>query len=222
MKRIKITVICMSLLATLSVVGCVCPPTYYSGMNRVEYGHGSVCFDGGCDPCGDAGCSSGYGPSCGSGYGVIEYRSTPCFAQPCGPKIVNCRTTFSNLGNGVLLIGRGILDVTAAPFVVVGNALSSGCRYEVLAHCDNVCYSSPCCQAVEAPCSPVSALPCDPVGTSGCDTCNGGYNEGIQYNGNYQNQTTMLPPMPRRMNSVVQASYQEPTAPVVRFVQPMR
>jgi hypothetical protein len=238
MKRIKITAICISLLATLSMVGCMSHPAgYYGGMHRVGYGNGDVFFSGDCDPCG------GIAAGCGSSCGVIEYGggpyvSNPCISNPCGPKIASCRKTFSNLSNGVLLIGRGVLDVTAAPFVLVGNLLSSGCRYEVITICDDVQFGAACypvasdCQPIAEPCAPA----CAPACNSGCDSCNGGYTEGIRYNnGHRQNghtqynteyyntqSRTILPPSPRpyRNNPVIQAGYMEPTAPAVRFVQP--
>ena len=207
----------MSVLATLSVVGCVCPPAgYYSGMHR-GYAPNHIAYENGCDPC---------GPS-EMGCGVIEYAGAPCAPQSCAPiyaspacvpKVVDCRTTFSHLGNGVLLIGRGIIDVTAAPFVILGNALSSNCRYEVLTRHDNVvCYSVPQYPMTE-PCVPACSSGCGTGCGGGCDTCAGGYTEGIQF-GNTQTRT-MLPAPAYRTNSVTQASYQEPTAPVMRFVQP--
>ena len=215
MKRIKITAICVSLLATLSLVGCVCPPAgYHSGMypSGYSYSHGNMIFGGG-DPCGGFGTAD---------CGVIEYTGSPCTPQVCAPqvcapKIVDCHTSFSHLGNGILLVGRGILDVTAAPFVIVGNLLSSGCRYEVIPHCGDVFYGDTCCQTVE-PCG-VSHTPCSGNG-AGCETCAGGYTEGIQYNTSFQNRATTLPAPARRNNSVMQASYQEPNMPGVRFVQP--
>ncbi|MDR0327966.1 MAG: hypothetical protein LBI05_06705 [Planctomycetaceae bacterium] len=212
MKRFKIIAICTSFLAAVSLVGCVCPPTgYYSGMrscyvpNRIyDNACGPVGCDSGCDPCGQV-------EACGA---VEPCGPTIIAPQPYIPRPLDCRNTFSNLRNGMILTGRGILDVAAAPFVVVGNMLSSGCRYEVLTFCDNAPYCSPCYQTVE---------PCAPSCSSGCDSCSGGYNEGIQYNGNtsaHNLSTTILTP-PLRMNNsaVIQASYLEPTAPV-RFVQP--
>ena len=213
MKRIKITAICISLLATLSVVGCVSPHAgYYSGMHR-GYAPSHGTYDCGCDPCGHV----------ESGCGAIEYTGSPCAPQShaapyCIPKVADCRTTFSHLGNGVLLVGRGILDVTAAPFVLIGNALSSNCRYEVLTLCDSVCYTAPAplpCQIVE-PCAPSCTTGCG----AGCDTCASGYTEGIQFGSSVQNHPAMLPAPAYRTNSVVQASYQEPTAPVMKFVRP--
>ena len=222
MKRLKITVICTSLLATLSLVVCVCPPAgFHSGIHYNSYVPGYPAYDNGCAPCG----------SIDSGCGVVEYAGDPCapqFCPPpyCVPRVANLQSTFSNLGNGVLLIGRGILDVTAAPFVIVGNALSSGCRYEVLSYCDTpIATMTDCYPVVE------SSSGC----SSGCDTCAGGYSEGIQYNSGaryntsptnasfssasvHNSQMVPLSP-PRRTNGVVHASYQEPTAPV-RFVQP--
>jgi hypothetical protein len=213
MKRFKIIAICTGLLVAASMVGCVCPPPgYYSGMHS-GYVSNRVIYDNGCD---SGGCETGCDPcdpveACGA-------------VDPCGPQIiaprtyipktVDCRSTFSNLSNGMVLMGRGVLDVAAAPFVVVGNMLSSGCRYEVLTFCDNVSYASPCYRTVE---------PCAPSCSSGCDSCAGGYTEGIQYNGNtsaLHRSTSLLTPPPLRMNnSVIQATYVEPTAPV-RFVQP--
>ena len=201
----------MSLLATLSLVGCVCPPaSYHTGMYYNGYAPNYAVCDSGCDPCG----------SVDSGCGVIEYGENPCAPQyctpqPCVPRIASCRSTFSNLSNGVLLIGRGILDVTAVPFVIAGNVLSSGCRYEVLSYCDTPCITTTSCYP--------TAEPCAPACSSGCDTCAGGYSEGIQYNTsayntNIQSQMVPLSP-PRRSSGIIHASYQEPTAPV-RFVQP--
>jgi hypothetical protein len=115
--------------------------------------------------------------------------------------------------------------------------MSSRCRYEVLAHCEDVRFArlgfpiaDPCQPAVSSGCS------------SGCDSCSSGYSEGIPYNGQYngqingnlQSRVATLPPMPTMMsptlmppppmpytsNSVIHASYLEPTAPAVRFVQP--
>ena len=216
MKRTKITAILICLVTTFFMVGCVSHhPGYYSGMQR-NYVPNQFACDSGCDPCGapEMGC------------GVIEYTSAPCAPQTCMsqsygsptcvPKVVDCRTTFSHLGNGVLLIGRGIIDITAAPFVILGNALSSNCRYEVLTRHDNVvCYTVPQYQTTVAPC----VAPCSAGCSGGCDTCAGGYTEGIQFGTSVQNRT-MLPAPAYRTNSVTQASYQEPTAPVMRFVQP--
>jgi hypothetical protein len=216
MKRIKITAICMSLLTTLALVGCVCPPaSYHSGMYYNSYIPSHTACESGCDPCG----------SVDSGCGVIEYDGNPCASsyctpQYCVPRIANCRSTFSNLGNGVLLIGRGILDVTAAPFVLAGNVLSSGCRYEVLSYCDTPCVTMTSHCPIVEPCGSAYSSGC----SSGCDTCAGGYSDGIQYNTSapntsaYNSQMMPLPP-PRRSNGIIHASYQEPTAPV-RFVQP--
>ena len=212
MKRIRIPALCLSLLATLSVVGCVCPPAGYYAGSRVascapcDTIYSSPCTPAGCDPCGPV-------EACGA----VEYCGNPCGPQACGPsvyasrsfmpKTVDYRSSFSNLGNGVLLFGRGLLDLTAAPFVIAGNLLSSGCRYQVLTFCDNEIPVGNCYQ---------SANPCSSPCSTGCDTCAGGYTEGIQYNAPVRTTTFLAPP---RHNSVVQASYQEPTAPV-RFSQP--
>ena len=203
----------MSLLATLSLVGCVCPPaSYHPGIHYNSYVPGHSGYDNGCDPCG----------SIDSGCGVIKYGGDSCAPSFCtppyyAPRGANFQSTFSNLSNGVLLLGRGILDVAAAPFVFVGNALSSGCRYEVLTFCDTPAITvTPCYPIVET-----SGSSC----SSGCDSCAGGYSDGIQYNNGIQYNPTpsntssqMLAP-PRRTSGVIHASYQEPTAPV-RFVQP--
>ena len=205
----------MCLLTTLSVVGCVCSPTvHYSGMrtgyvpNHATYDN--ACDPAGCDPCGPA-------EVCGA----VEYSGNPCEPQSCAPtffapktyapKVVDYRHSFSNLGNGVLLFGRGILDISAAPFVIAGNLLSSGCRYEVLTFCDNVVpFSGTYHQTAE---------PCSSACSSGCETCSNGFTEGIQYNTQVPSRATSVVTLPRRNNSVVQASYEEPTAPV-RFAQP--
>lgn len=203
MKRFKITAICMSFLA-VPMIGCVAPISgYNSGMHRSSYVSNSTVYESGCDPCGQI------ESDCGE---VI----TSCMPMTGFSNAVNCRTAFSHLGNGMILVGRGVLDVAAAPFVTVGGMLSSGCRYEVLAHCNSGYLSSPCYQTVE---------PCEPSCT-GCDSCTNGYTEGIQYNVPQNQVTTMMPPAPRRTNSVIQtnpviqASYKEPTAPVAKFVQP--
>ena len=215
MKRIKITAVCISLLATLSLVGCITPSTgYYSGMSR-SYAPSPFAYDNGCDPCGIV--ESG----CGTGCGTMGYGGNPCAPQTCVPRVVDCQTTFSHLGNGVLLIGRGILDVTAAPFVLVGNALTSNCRYEVLTRRDNVvCFAVPNYQTVE-PCGSACTTGCTTGCASGCDSCSGGYTDGLQFN-NVQNRATVLPAPAYRNNGVTQASYQEPTAPVIKFGQPNR
>jgi len=198
----------MSFLAMLSIVGCVCPPAYYTGMHP-SYLPNHIPFDSGCDPCGAVGSCDAVG-NCG----IPEYGEFVEFGGDfCAPrhKIVDCRTSFSNLSNGAALMGRGILDVTAAPFVIVANMLSSGCQYELIKICDTGFYGHSFYQ---------SADPCCSARTSGCDTCAGGYTEGIQYNQNFQQHTRMLPAPARRNSSVIQASYQEPTAPAVKFVQP--
>jgi hypothetical protein len=129
---------------------------------------------------------------------------------------VDCRTSLSNIGNGMFLVSRGILDVTAAPFLAIGNVLATGCRYEVFAHCGEVNYANPCyqTQSIGSPCSPCAAS-C----SSGCEPCANGYTEGIQYNVSNR-VTALLPPPPRRSSSVIQASYLEPSAPAAKFVQP--
>ena len=225
MKRIEITAICVCILATLSTVGCLCNPGYYgsmpgycSGMPQIgydcgSYGYGGAVFSDPCAPCGPSPCAPEM--ACGGGCapcGVVEFGSNPC--APC-PPIVNCRTSLSNIGNGVLLVGRGVLDVTAAPFVVVGKLLSSGCQYEVIAHCPEVSYCGPVYQTVD---------PCYSVGTSGCDSCDhggNGYIEEVPQNGYIQSRATMSQPMMHsRSNTVIQATYKEPVNPGIRFVQP--
>jgi len=195
----------MSLLATLSMIGCICPPGgYHSSMYRPNYVSPPTVYDGTCDPCGptDTGC------------GVIEYTGNPCAPMTYAPRVVDCRSSFVNLGNGIFLVGRGILDVTAAPFIALGNLMASGCRYEVLSICPDVSYAGPCYTTTE-PCAPSACSP-------GCDTCANGYTEGIRYNTSAKNWSASFPPPPRMSSSVIQASYQEPTAPVARFVQPVR
>ena len=215
MKRIKITAVLISFLAIISMVGCISsPPGYYSGMHR-GYSTSHITYDTGCGPCVPA----------ASGCDVIEYTDNPCAPQSCAPasyatpycvpRVADCRTTFSHLSNGVLLVGRGIIDIAAAPFVIVGNTLSSNCRYEVMTLCDSVSYTVPRYQVIE-PCVPSHSMGC----SSGCDTCSDGYTEGIQFGTSAQHHPAMLPAPTFRANSVVQASYQEPSAPVMRFVQP--
>ena len=218
MKRIKITTICISLLATLSMVGCMCTPGYYSGVPQVRhysggYGYGGAVFDAPCAPCGPAPCSPEVSCNGGCNVDVIGYDCGPRLSCP---PIVNCRTSFANLSNGVLLIGRGVLDVTAAPFVIIGNLLSSGCQYEVIAHCPDVRYIGSVCQTVE---------PCCSVSTSGCDSCDNGYigngyTEEISYNSFPHGRATLSQPLPRGGNMVIQTSHRESITPSVRFVQP--
>jgi hypothetical protein len=97
---------------------------------------------------------------------------------------------------------------------VVGNVLSSGCRYEVLTYRDSIPYCPPTGYQIIDPCCPVGI-------SSGCDTCANGYTNGIQYNVSPQHLATPLPaPVRSRSNTVIQAAYQEPSTPAVRFVQP--
>ena len=213
MNRIKNITICLSLCVTLSMVGCVCTPGYYSGMPQYAYHSSSVSMgcdtgcDTGCDPCGPI--ETGCGPA---DCGVIE--SSGIFCAP--PRIRSCRTSLSHIGNGICLVGRGVLDIAATPFVAIGGILSSGCRYEVIAHCDTPCYSSHYTVQNVEPCGQ-SGSSC----TSGCETCSSGYTEGIQYNTSaITRPPTLMPPFPTRKNTVVQAAYQEPTRPAVRFSQP--
>jgi len=205
MSRIRNTAIFMGLLATLSVVGCICPPVYQTGMNR-GFVSAPITYNNGCDPCGAA---EACAPE-GCGGGVIHYGGNVCAPQH---KFFDSQGTFNNLSNGVLLTGRGILDVVASPFVIASNLLSSNCRYEVLAFCNDAPYVGQVYQ---------TSGPCCSVGSTGCDNCAGGFTEGIHYNVNTPQQTTMLPTPPRRNHSVIQASYQEPkpTAPAARFIQP--
>jgi hypothetical protein len=201
----------MSLIATLSMVGCICPPAgYHSGMYRSGYSSSHIAYQGPCDPCGPA----------ETGCGVVEYGGNPCLPQSYTPRVMDCRSSLTNLTNGVFLVGRGVLDVTAAPFVALGSLMSSGCRYEVLSICPEVSYGSygGSCYTTTEPCGPAACSPCSP----GCDTCANGYTEGIRYNAGSKNWAAAIPPPPRLSSSVIQASYQEPTAPAARFVQPMR
>ena len=216
MKRIKLTAIGICLLATLSVTGCICPPSYYTGMSHIRYGsqysygHSSVNFDAPCAPCMPEMACDPCGP--GIACGVIESNWNPCI--PHHGTLVDCRTSFSNISNGVLLIGRGVLDITAKPFIVIGKLMSSGCQYEVIAHCPEVrCFAT----------SYRIAEPCCAVSTSGCDSCGNGHfiNNGQVMQYDTQSRATLSPPMPRRVNSIMQATYMEPTTSRgVRFVQP--
>ena len=248
MKRIKITTICISLLATLSTVGCMCTPGFYPsysfgppvsydyggyGYNSYgcsTFGHSNCMFDDPCGPCG----AVPYAPepcapeiACGVGFGIFEFSGNPC--APCPPRL-NCRSALYNIGNGTLLIGRGVLDITAAPFVLVGNLLSSGCQYEVIKHCPEVSFCSPGYQTFD-PCGFVGTSGC----ASGCDGCGNGHHNGNGYfdgNGNGHNgymvedgfsfnrATLSPPPTYRRNTSVIQAAHREPITPGVRFVQP--
>ena len=224
MNRIKMTATVIYLLATLFATGCMCMPGYYSGMSRysygpqISYGHNYVGCDNACNPCGPEITCDPCGPEIPCA-GVVEYGCNPCLPQH--GTIVNCRTSFSNISNGVLLVGRGVLDITAKPFIIVGKVLSSGCQYEVIAHCPGVAYVGSVCHTVEA---------CGSVGTSGCDSCDNGYaidngriqnmHQSMQYN-NTQSRIALAPPLPQRSsNTVIQAAYVEPTRPVIRFVQP--
>jgi len=229
MKRIKITAICISLLATLSMVGCIATPGFHSGMSHFSYGPyfnhgfghgftygpGGVVFD---DPCGPCGPEMACGPEmiCGPAVAcsvVVKSSGPPRF--PHRGTIVDCRTSLSNICKGVLLVGRGVLDITATPFVVVGNLLSGGCRYEVIKHCPGIHVVDHAYQVVD---------PCCAVSTSGCDTCHNGFIDNgfmrsIQPDINHS-RATISSPMPRRSSSVIQAAHVEPITPGVRFVQP--
>jgi hypothetical protein len=153
--------------------------------------------------------------------GIFPLTGPPYFPQR--GTIVDCRTSLANIGSGALLIGRGVLDITAAPFVVVGNLLSGGCRYEVIAHCPEISFRGPAYQVVD---------PCCSVSTSGCHSCsNGHFGNGHFGNGHFgngyiiedgfsHNRTHLSQPMQRRNTSVIQAAHREPMPPGVRFVQP--
>jgi len=199
MKKFKTIAICISLLATLSMTGCICTPGYYSGVSQYSYGYGGTVFNDPCDPCGPE-------MSCGT----VEFAGNPCV--PC-PPAVNCLTPLTNIGTGVILVGRGVLDITAAPFVLAGKILSSGCQYEVIAHCPTVHHIGSVYQSV-TPCS----SPCSSIGTSGCDSCGDGH-----YGNGYiddQSRTLTAPPVLRKSNTVIQAAHREPSRNGVKFVQP--
>ena len=230
MKRIKITAICISLLATLSTVGCMCTPGFhpsYSFGPPVSYGHNSYgsyscstfghssMFDAPCGPCAPVPCAPEV--TCGVGFGIFEFGGNPC--APCPPRL-NCRSALYNIGNGTLLIGRGVLDITAAPFVLVGNLLSSGCQYEVIKHCPEVSFCGPVYQTFD-PCSYVGTSGC----VSGCDSCGNEHFNGNGHNGyvvedGFSFNRATPPPPQRRSTSVIQAAHREPITPSVRFAQP--
>ena len=196
MKRIKITAVCISLLATLSMTGCICTPGYYSGISQCNYGHGGVVFDDPCGPCGsDMSC------------GAAEINYNPCV--PC-PPAMGCLTPLTNIGTGVILVGRGTLDIVATPFMLAGKLLSSGCQYEVIAHCPTTCHVGPVYQSID---------PCGSVGTSGCDSCGNGH-FGNGYIDETQSRILTPPPVLRKSNAVVQATYREPISTGAKFVQP--
>ena len=229
MKRFKNTAMGICLLATLSVAGCICMPGYYPGVPRISYGpqfsygsqfsygHSSVVFDDPCSPCGPEMACDPCGPCgpeivCG---GVVELGGPPRFPQR--GTIVDCRTSLSNISKGTLLVGRGVLDITAAPFVIVGNLLSSGCRYEVIAYYPEIHRFSS---------SPRIVKPCCAISTSGCDSCDNGlfidngFSQGRQFDTHNHSRMTLSQPMPRMNNSIIQATHVEPITPGVRFVQP--
>ncbi|MCL2004606.1 MAG: hypothetical protein FWG73_00420 [Planctomycetaceae bacterium] len=199
MKRIRIT-ITLGLLSALCISGCICPPSHQFGMQRSFISNPAI-YEAGCDPCGPV-------DACG----VIEYGGNFASSRY---RVADCRDSLANLSNGAFLVKRGILDIAASPFVLIGSALTSNCRYEVLSFCEDVRYTrsfvDPCSQAFDS-CS------------SGCDTCANGYSEGIRYGARNQHHhaSVVLPPAPRLSNSIIQASYETPTAPAARFVQPPR
>ena len=220
MKRFKNTAIGICLLATLSVAGCICVPGYYPGVPMISYGpkfsygHSSVVFDDPCGPCAPEMACGPCGPEimCGN---VIEFGGPPRF--PKRGTIVDCRTSLSNITKGTLLVSRGVRDITATPFVVIGNLLSSGCRYEVIAHCPEIRpFSS----------SPQIVKPCCAVSSSGCESCDNGlfidngFSQGRQFDTHSHSRMILSPPMPRTSNSIIQATHVEPITPGVRFVQP--
>jgi len=234
MKRFKNTAIGMCLLATLSVAGCVCMPGYYPGVPRISYGpqfshgsqfsyghggygHSGVVFDDPCSPCAPEMACDPCGPEIVCG-GVVEFGGNFCVPQH--GTIVDCRSSLSNICSGVLLIGRGVRDMTAKPFIVVGKILSSGCRYEVIAHCPEIHYFGSSSRTVK---------PCCAV-TSGCDSCNNGYfiendfnnsrSSGRQFDTHAHSRMPLSPPMLRMNNSIIQATHVESITPGVRFVQP--
>ena len=231
------------------MVGCIAPYHYHSGfhhsgMSHFGYGYGhsfghgfghdSFAFDRSCDPCGPGvACAPEIACAPSANCATVLYSADICFPQM--GTVVDCRTSLGNICNGVLLIGRGVRDIAAKPFVVIGNILSGGCRFKVLTACPGDHFGGSFYQSVDM-CGPVSTSGC----SSGCTTCEGGFIEsipfnghfnghnrhnGVQFNGNAtQSRAPMLPAPPRRSSPVVQASHQEPvvspTAPTVRFVKP--
>jgi len=216
MKRIKITAICVSLLATLCMVGCISSPMHYHGMHNMHRGHiSSFAVHNGCDPCGPAvGCGDVCGVGSGFSSGIMTSGRIYC---PPRHTPVDCQSAFANITNGAFLTTRGILDLTAAPFVIIGNLLSHNYGYKVVPYCKDIPVTGISHQVI-SPCSSVSVSGCMP----GCETCAGGFSEGIRYNVHPQHHSTILPPSVRRSHSVVQASYSEPITPGVRFIQPSR
>jgi len=254
MKRIKITAIFISLLATLSMAGCIVSPGFHHGMSHFgysphfshgfTYGPSGLVFGDPCGPCEphiSCGPIMSRGPIVSCGPEIVCHPAIPTcsvIVKATGPPyfpqrgtIVDCRTSLSNIGKGVLLVGRGVRDMTAAPFVVVGNLLSGGCRFEVLTHCPTKSFCAPALHVA-------TPHPCCSVSTSGCDTCHHGFHDhgfehgfdqgvdqgfmrrSIQADSNVHSRAVISSPMPRRSSSVIQAAHVEPTTPGVRFVQP--
>ncbi|MDR0521255.1 MAG: hypothetical protein LBH00_05325 [Planctomycetaceae bacterium] len=249
MERNKIIALCLIVLSVLPAAGCVSATMAYRTGGCISPCAVSYA-EPACDPCGETGCGEGE-IACGNtvmGGAVISGTCDPC----AGHGVIHGQHCLSNIGNGVRLIGRGVLDAAAVPFIVVGKVLSSGCRYEVITDCSGSglgfgdtfsfggCPGGGCSQEVYYgdnymqpqdfvdPCTPQMSVPCSPCTgtvTTGCSSCAGKQTgSGIEYSTanrpSVHQVHAVVPPKPGKISGVVQTSYQEPTAPVIRFVKP--
>ncbi|MDR3234496.1 MAG: hypothetical protein LBT46_12680 [Planctomycetaceae bacterium] len=130
MKRYNALVIGIGILLMLSNVGCICTPDYRS----------FNCADRGTEYYGGSGCGIGYNTAdynaeCGTGCETetcnscespVPYQASQCGVVPFGNVLCvsSCGGNLHNLATGTCLVGRGVLDVAAAPFHLVGNLLS--------------------------------------------------------------------------------------------------
>lgn len=171
------------LLTAATMVGCSCYP----------YGYNRSCMTGACTTggvvdyvdggpgAGEANCGgyvSGYGGGCGCG-------SVGC-GSSYGGDCLRC------IGNTIKVVGEGALAVAAAPFVIAGHIICSGCNgYETYPNCgcsNEVYYGDNCSQQHDFvdPCGKGGDCGCGTSATtfSGCARCSGGYVEGVQPAGN--------------------------------------
>ncbi|GHT22627.1 hypothetical protein FACS189419_05450 [Planctomycetales bacterium] len=234
MKWNRLSALCIGVLFILSSVGCMCTPGYRPcGIGGIGcagpgvydyYNNGNYCSD-----CRQSSCVTGCDETaaCNPCEEVDSY--SPCSAHGA----VNCGSCLGNLGTGVVLVGRGVLNVAAAPFLLVGNLLSKdyGCAERFNGNCcgeayygDN-CYqphdfNDPCNGSVQGGFS----------GRGGCANCNRQINHGE--NGTVIQDGTVIEDVPvnslpngntqgfvkpKPTSRVVQAGYLQPKT---KFVKP--
>jgi hypothetical protein len=196
MKRVKFSALCIGVLLTLCSAGCVCTPNS-RGFNCSGGGY----YGGANNGCGIADCGTGCDTGCDA-----NASCSPCdtvresAVYPYSPCLPKCGGCLKNVAVGTCLVGRGVLDIAAAPFLCVGNLLSHdyGCLDRMGPGYD------------EYPC----ADPCTSVSGSSCNPCSRTVEDGTIINDEpvdapkLDNKHTSV--MPKPTNKVVQASYLQP------------